>query len=342
MTYFRFPNIPEKVLVVIFCALLLANSVIGILLIHNFSSQKINKTQIEDTNQDAIPSLLPTRVKEKIQLIKKEENYIAVIRDNPQDKTKSDIYLKDEKLGVEEFFITLQDVYKSHYHSAEYHNGNLYILIRPGGEDSYLKNPNWTTELWRYDQQKNGVRLFSNKGIDYRVSDDEQIIAIDAHERFEILDKGGERLSVIKMSDLKTTDKMPDRGFSGFIGFGDDEIWLDTTYGPTLIGLVKIDINTYKIDKYDLTDLDTGPEYAFNMERMLLAFTNYPPIFDEGGREDYLKSAEEVNLVVYNLTTKEKTIIATSTTKRFRPVWVHETTLEYNLPQEEGRGTIQL
>lgn len=124
-------------------------------------------------------------------------NYSVVVKENPTDKTKTDIYLKDPKTGQETFYLTLSDIYRNHYHNAEYHNGNLYIIHRTGGDTGYETNLNWTDELWRYNQQKKGQRLYSVRGIDFRVSEDEKLIAIITNEEFILLDNNGGKLKIL-------------------------------------------------------------------------------------------------------------------------------------------------
>lgn len=324
-------------LTVIAITLFIANGVVGSLLIQSHSPSEL-KESVPKINAN-VPSItaVPTQPRQRIELVKKEEQFKVTVKENPENKRKSDIYLKDINTDEEIFFMTLDDVYRNHYHQAEYHNGNVYILIRPGGEYYYQKDPNWTTELWRYDEQKKGEKLFSNKGIDFRVSDDEQVIAINAHDKFHLMNKNGQILRTFDMIELEASEGLPKNGFLGFEEWGIGSIWLDNAGGPSLTGFVKVDLNTYEIEKYDLLDLDTGVEYTLNIEKELVAFTNYPPIFDEGGREQFLESEEKVNLVIYNLSTKEQQIVATSTTSQFRPRWLDDNTLEYNNPNGEGK-----
>jgi hypothetical protein len=326
-----------KVLLLIFIILLVANGVVGSLLIlsYNAPGKKNTVSKVSSKAPSAAATLEPN--KQKILLSKKEGEFIVDLKENPSDKTKSDIYVKDKKSGKEEFFITLKDVYIDHYHNAEYHNGNIYILMRPGGAYSYKNNPQWTDELWRYNQQKKGEKLFAAQGLDFRVSDDEQVIAVMTGKKFALLDKTGDLLSNFPMSDLVTNEQLPSTGFLGFLAWGSDAIWLDTASGPSLAGIVKVDLNTYKITKYDLTSLAIGTEYAFNPARTLLAFSDYPPMFDGEGKDQFLSSKKKINLAVYNLETKEQQNISSSTIKSFRPQWLDDKTLEYNDPSSGGR-----
>lgn len=331
-----------RLLLFIFISLVLANCILGSLLIRSYSPPDKKSSSPEVLSK--APSVSPAQKtnRQKILLSKKDEEFIVAIKENPSDKTKSDIYVKEKKSGVEKYFMTLKDVLTDQYHNAEYHNGNVYILIRPGGANSYQNNPQWTDELWRYNQQKKGEKLFAVQGLDFRVSDDEQRIAIKTNDQFELLDTTGKLLSSFPVGEFVTSKQLPPTGFLGYLAWGSDAIWLDTALGPSLAGIVKVDLNTYQITKYDLTNLAIGSEYAFNPTRTLIAFSNYPPLFDETERDQFLASKKKVSLVVYNLETKEQQTISSSMAKSFQPLWLRENTLEYNDPNGDGRITTNL
>jgi hypothetical protein len=267
-------------------------------------------------------------------------NYSVVVKENSSDKTKTDVFLKDPKTGQETFFITLSDIYRGHYHNTEYHNGNLYIIHRTGGDSGYQTNPNWTDELWRYNQQKQGQKLYSVRGLDFRVSDDEKMIAIVTNEEFTLLNNSGGKIKTFQSSEVVVNPQ--NSPMFGFLAWGTNSIWIDNTFGPSLAGLVKIDTQTYSITKYDLSGLPAGPEFVINVCKEKIAFSNYPAMFDVDTVQEYERSGAKVNLVVYDLKSKTQQIIATSITKKFEPKWLDENTLEYNNPNGTGRITKQI
>lgn len=274
-------------------------------------------------------------------------SYSVVTKENPTDKTKTDVYLKDPNTAQETLYITLSDV-RGSYHDVEYHNGNVYILRRIGDPSigahfegsTYVSNPNWTDELWRYDQQKQGQKLYSVKGLDYRVSDDEKMINIVANEEFNLLDNSGSKIKTFQKSEVLANPKS-DWSFR-FLAWGTNSIWLDNTRGPITMGVAKIDTQTYSVTKYDLSGLEVGREFVINVDKEKVAFSNYPAMFGDGDLQEYQQSGEKVNLVVYDLKTKAQEQIATSITKGFDPKWIDENTLEYNNPDGTGRLTKQI
>ena len=94
------------------------------------------------------------------------------------DTTEVDV--KDAASEVPIYHLAISDLFKGHYHLAEFHNGNLYTIRRTGGPDGYIKFPgSWTDALWKFDGSGNGKKIYSVRGLDFRVSPDERTIAIN-------------------------------------------------------------------------------------------------------------------------------------------------------------------
>ncbi len=130
--------------------------------------------------------------------------YIVVFKSN-KDKTKTDIYIKNPA-GVEKFFITLPDVMTESVNNADCYNGNLYIIVRPGGQFAYNTNPNWTDELWRYNSRGKGEKLYSQQGLTFKVSSDEKYIYDIVHFNKEGSILASEIISRELGSDLKKSN----------------------------------------------------------------------------------------------------------------------------------------
>jgi len=111
----------------------------------------IYKNKISHKNEHPMPKGSSTHTSEPIVSKPSEQsaNDIIVVKENSNDKTKTDVYLKDPKTGQEKFYITLSNIYRSHHHNAEHHNGNLYVIHRTGGDSGYQTHPNRTDEPWR-------------------------------------------------------------------------------------------------------------------------------------------------------------------------------------------------
>lgn len=278
---------------------------------------------ISDNSSDQAPETIQTS----------DDKYEVVFKENSQDSRKTDVYLKSLENDTETFFMTITDVYSQHYHNSEYHNGNLYI-VRRIEYDGY-PDETWSDELWRYNPQKEGTKLFSGKGMDFRVNEKESLIVVTSNDMFNILDNGGGVLKSFRVDEMIAS---PENSPSfRFLAWGLDSIWLDNTIGSNLVGLVKIDTRLYSVTKYNLENLPAGPEFTLNVYSEKLAFSNFPALFDVDGAKRYEESGAKVNLQVYDLKTKEQQLVATSITKRFVPKWIDKNTLEYNDPNSDVR-----
>jgi hypothetical protein len=262
------------------------------------------------------------------------DKYEVILKENPQDSNKTDVYLKNLDSNAEAFFMTITDVYSKHYHSSEYYNGNLYI-IRRIGYDGY-PDETWSDELWRYNSQKTGTKLYSSKGIDFRVAPTEKYIAV-RDEKLSIIDQNG---------DILQTYTLPSLGFDssrdlaiGLSKWSSDgsEFWGDLFFTAYPQVFYKINTDSWSVDKYDISSLGLSGDHDLNGDSGKIAYSNYPALFDVDSSEEYKKSGAKVNLIVYNLKTKQQQQIATSITKSFAPKWIDENTLEYNDPNNENR-----
>jgi hypothetical protein len=267
-------------------------------------------------------------------------NYNVIVKENASDPTRSDVYLQDPTTAQETFYITLLDVYRGHYHNAEFHNGSLYIIHRTGGDSGYETNPNWMDDLWRYNPQEPGVKLFSVRGLDFRVSDDENFIAITAYDEttfkpsVTFTDRSGAVLNVTDGSQFGDNPNFSPAKWGG------SSFWLESGAGPTIQQFIKIDTADFQPTVFDVSMFPiTVGEYDLNPAKETIAFSDYPVFFDADSVEEFEASGTPITLSVYDLNTQAVQPIATSTVKAFAPRWLDENTLEYNDPNGETRVT---
>lgn len=331
------PKIPNRSLKIIIGVLIvLLVTTVGVAGFYIYKNKTASNNEQTTPTGNSITTPGPTVSKPAEQSI----NYSVVVKENPNDKTKTDVYLKNPKTAQENFYITLSDIYRGHYHNAEYHNGNLYIIHRIGGDSGYQTNPNWTDELWRYDQQKKGVKLFSNRGLDFRVSEDEKFIAVIGSGDNNVT---GENLTFIKTDGTVLKIFSPNQlGLENIrpIKWATSNFWVSGGYGPGIENIVKIEAINLQTTKFDVSSLSITiriGEFDLNPTKEKITFSNYPAIFDVDSRQEYEQSGAKVDLVVYDLKTKVQQQIATSITKKFEPKWIDENTLEYNNPNDTGR-----
>jgi len=333
----KMPNCNLKIIIGVLIVLIIAS--VGVAGFYIYKNKTVNKNEQITPAGNLTTTPNPTTSKPAEQSV----NYSVIVKENSSDKTKTDVFLKDPKTGQETFYITLSDIYRGSYHNAEYHNGNLYIIHRTGGDSGYQTNPNWTDELWRYDQQKKGVKLFSNRGLDFRVSEDEKFIAIVGSGDNNVT---GENLTFTKNDGTVLKVFSPNQlGLENFnpIKWANSNFWVSDGFGPGISNIVKIEAINFQSTKFDVSSLSiTIGEFDLNPAKEKIAFSNYPAMFDVDTAQEYERSGAKVNLVVYDLKSKAQQTIAISTTKKFEPKWLDENTLEYNNPNGTGRITKQI
>ena len=249
-------------------------------------------------------------------------------------KSAWDIFIKDYRTGKATKFITVTDVYQGHYHPAEYHNGHVYVIRRRGD----VHGPTWTDELWRYDRNGMETKLWSSKGLDFRVRDDEGMIAVlsgstrgSPTSNLHLLDRDGKLIKTFPANQLVSTDMSFEKWDGRFLWLADQET-------VDISGFVRIDSGSMAVKRYDLSQLDLSDEdYALNTTLLRLAYSDYPAIFDTDEAHDFEKRKTPVTLYVYDLTTKHRLFIARTIAKPFNPEWANPSTLEYDNPRGKGR-----
>lgn len=265
----------------------------------------------------------------------------VVLKENNNDKTKTDVFVKNEKNGQETFLITLSDVYTDHYHPAEFHNGNLYIIRRTGGNTGYLTNPNWTDKLWKYwKANQQGVELFLNRGLDFRISNDENFIAIVGGED----NTAGEKLILIKTKnniskkfDLSQLNLNRESLLIPIEWSGND-FWARGHIAAATSEIVKINAENSQIKTFNVLNLSINSrEFSLNSVKEKIAFSTYPVILDINDAELFAQNGAKVNLIVYDLNSKAQQTIATSIAKSFEPKWINQNTLEFSNPIDNSR-----
>lgn len=262
--------------------------------------------------------------------------YEVVLLENLKDSSDTDVYIKNVETGEEKFFRTIRDVYRDRVRPAEYHDGILYI-IRRIGYDGY-PDEDWTDELWKYDEGEEGTKIYSAKGLGFRVSPNGEMIAIGATEDILFVDTDGNVLKEYSSEELIPTDA-EDLSIN-LLDWSDDSksLWGDLSLTAFPSFFFSIDTGAWVLNQYDVSssNLSIG-EGRLNYNNGKLAFSDYPVMFDEYAYEEFMDSGREVTLKVYDLNTKELIKIATSITKEFEPEWVEDNLLEYNDPEGSGR-----
>jgi LysM repeat protein len=258
---------------------------------------------------------------------------------HPADSSKTDIYVRNVETGERELFVTLPDVCAKHYHPCEYHDRNLYV-IRRIGYDGY-PDDTWTDELWRYDADGAGVKLYSTQGLDFRVAPDEKHIAI-RRENLIFIDALGNPLQEFTVEQLSShEDKSREYPsvHAALLKWSDDSttFWGALQSGPRPTTMYSIRVPSWELKAYDLSEPRIPWEYDLNANTGEIVYSDYPQVYDEFRLEEFQKSQRTVTLSVYDLSSQDVQIIATSVAKEFNPRWVDDEAIEYDHPDGEDR-----
>jgi len=199
-----------------------------------------------------------------------------------QDGRQTDIRVRCFQTGGKALHITVPDVYREHYHNAEYHNGHLYV-IRRLGYDGY-PDEDWTDELWRYDSQGRGTRLYSEQGLDFRVAPSEAYIAVrQGQDKVTFLDSAGNPQPVFALGQLSRQDpaRPPSAPATGLLKWSDDRVafWGVVNYGPGAEEFFWIEPASWQVTICDVSRLRINWEYDLNANTGYVAYSDYPAMF---------------------------------------------------------------
>jgi len=276
--------------------------------------------------------------------LKHPEEFVVTSKVNPQKD--EDFFIFNKKTKRQIIWVTLSSDKKSKsfsgfYSGEEYRNGSLYLrrqLLAATNDGKY--------QLVVYDWRRESKKLISSDHyFDFEVLHDGRI-AILLIDKLVFLDKEGTEILSFPIKELTVAPwlfadqrlSVPYEPWVNFINVSSDLIWLENSVARSTGGLVKLDINTYKIEKYDISDLGILMDFDFNAKKEKIASSGCPIGFETQEDEDaYKQSKQKEELTIYDLKTRSKELVATSIAKCFRPRWIDENTLEYDDPAGIGR-----
>ncbi len=296
----------------------------------NDENDNIEETSTSENNQSTINDSANLSILTKIS----EENGSKIL----------ELYKVNKSTGDETFLCIIEDAYINHYHGQEISNNHLYVIKRVDYEG--YPDDDWSDELWRYTIDGFGERVFynrglysDNKGIDFRVSPNENSIVIRTgtlDDKLVFIDYYGNLVKDYDISELKVNDSeslinLLDWSFdSNFFGG-------EITMTSIVYSFFRVNIENFEVDKYDLANIDLSSEYNLNASKEMLVYSDYPIMFDVDEYDSFINSDRTVNLYLHDLKTDEKILIASSITKEFNPIWTNINTFEYNNPDGDDR-----
>lgn len=269
--------------------------------------------------------------------------YDVVLKINAANSATTDVYLVDPFTNQESLLLSLQEVHRDHYHPAEYHNGNLYVIHRRGDPQT---NPNWTDELWVYDQNQQGQKLFSsNQGLDFRASDDGTVAVLDnlgpatapVGSTVTFINQVGTTLKTFSSTQLGVDAFAP-------LAWGVSSFWVRNSVAAspiqTMIKFARAGA-TFQPVVFTVPNIPIS-DFAFNPYAEVVAFSDYPVMFAAEEEQAFKQSGKTVTLFVYDLNTKTSQPVATAIAKKFNPDWPNPLALNYDNPQSATQLTMSL
>jgi len=216
--------------------------------------------------------------------------------------------------------------------------GKFVYLIKRIGNSVYPSN-DWTDELWKYNDRGQSTKLFSVQGLTFVPSTNDKLIAVTSgSDKISFIDGLG---NVVKESPLNQLgdSRIIEQSEIGLDSWTSDDstFWGDLWMGPAKLEFFTIMPSDWSVKKYNLSGLNIGTEVALNPNKGIIAFSDYPAIFDSDSLARFQASKKTVTLYLYDLKTGIKTSIATSQTKQFEQKWVDENTIGYDNPNGSGK-----
>ncbi|TSD02482.1 MAG: hypothetical protein Athens071424_4 [Parcubacteria group bacterium Athens0714_24] len=280
------------------------------------------------------------------------------------DKDNTYIVVSDKKTGQEINRFQIKNIITDHYHGQELHKCNFYV-IRQFNYDSKTrrKTPNYSAELWSYNYTQNGLSILTfsktdNNGNyllffndDFRISPDEKYLALEkgyaGQDDYSIVIKTlSDKKDAFIISAKELSQKYPD-----IVGnFGLKEWTKDGRYfwgnifdGADVLAFFRIEIGTWKWEVFEAPVGTMGGD-VLNPELGYVTYDDGSPWtgfadLDQAYREQWKKEGKIVHFYLYNLFTKEKTLLATYDDPTYftKPKWLSDTQLQYEMPNGEKR-----
>jgi len=257
--------------------------------------------------------------------------------DDPGQIDVSVVNLLDDQ---EVFFITLENVDIDHYHGAEFVNNNLYIIKTNGSDEE-----GWINELWKFSSEEDGLLLYAAEGVDFRVAPDESyIVTIEygpadfGDDQLIFLDKEGSPVQSLLPGNLEGSHDGP----SWMLDLGewssDGSFFWGTyqlAYKP--IFFYQVNVETWELTVFDISDLPLQAEYALNPNTGQLLYSDLPPFIDMSSYVFFTIKQTPVNLYLYDFNQGNQQPVAVVVAQSFRPEWINDEVFAYRDPVGRGR-----
>ena len=246
--------------------------------------------------------------------LKKDKTYPLTLSANKDNPQLTDIFVDLPAQNELRTLGTHADVYTDHPHPVEYQGESLYLLKKKKTFNGTL------TELWQQRGNKSILVYAAYDYLTFRVSPDDNYIAIFADQKLLLVSTAGEKKRILNRTDLHPKNA-PDKAVYNLqpAGWNNTEFWFVLKNSQNRVERVfYISTQNWKYIPYD--NLPFKPvEYDIN------------PLGHIAYSDHGLNSKQNVfTLYTYNLRSKKTDVVATSNYK-FEPEWRGDR-LDFNSP----------
>lgn len=269
---------------------------------------------------------LLNQIHEKDDYIVKLEDEILELNNNYKVLKNSNEELKSNNEELKSIVNSKAEIAHNQYF-METRNENVYLKMEIGDVDS----GDYTRQLWRYNNLEDPWLLYESKGFSFRVSPNEEVIVI-GHNIGDItlINKDGD---ILFEPDFSEYEDVPE-----VYGWSDDSkyFWGTICYGPHIEYFFIINTDNWEVRTIKNTVV-FGIDRAINTNNGWVCYSDYPICYEQEVYDEFVESKREVKFYLCNIFTEEKININNSITKKFRPKWIDENTLEYDDPLSDKR-----
>lgn len=256
-----------------------------------------------------LPSQPPTNI-----IIEADKNYKIILKQDTNNLI--DFYLVDNE-DNEALYLDDINLYYNHYHPVEFINNNLYYITRLDTKNKPVD------ELWHYNDQQQSQKIFTGLGTDFRVSPDNNYIAIIDNRKIYFWNNQNNTLEEKKytLNDI-IDNNLPDESLYYDITFENwtkdsQIIWIIANSGVSPHYITSINKNTSEININNISNLNiNSSDFAFNPNNKTIIYSDYPALFDLETLEEFKNSDTIVNIYEYSLKNQKNKLINSTNSKK--------------------------
>lgn len=239
------------------------------------------------------------------------------------------ITISDHKKDTSFIWGIVSNCFSQHYHFAEYHDPNLYVIKRYP-----VSTSTWDDELWMISKP-DSMMIEEGIGMDFRVNKKQTLVAFENGDLSYLFIKN---LQTDSFRKIKIVPDSLDFSLTGMIGWANNntEFWGSVFQAGLTYYFFKYDYNTNNISYYP-SPIGFLAEYSLNPDLGLLLYSDFPFYVDVVSYQNFIKSGATVSLYLYEFNNDKKQTLLTNKTKEFDPEWICPDFYEYNAPDSEKR-----